>query len=664
MGYVDLYATKYAYVDALGEYDSHTNSLQPVHANGKLLLRFPALDDSLKFRRLSPHWNLYISGQGYSYIGRMTILPDDFDEQTLTYQTVPQSAVSKTYEINKQVGRYYDSFIDSISLNPDGIDKRAGVENRTLILDNFRLASYPNYASELSFGTPLAESEGRRPYIRVNYSDADAGVTNIMVNSATNMNPHKALTFTWSYSVPQDTLEPLEVTAETFYWKTSEESTYHTVSVPPGSKSVVLAAETLPGASTIQYFVRVACNSGVSTDSIVFTTSTVAPTVGIRLISPDRTVENYSEAIKFKWEVTGQSGYGFAKTEIRYRRNGGAWTTLAEVQAPATEYNAPANTFLTGSIEWSARAYNADNVASDWASSSFVAFGAPAAPAVSVDSVPFVTVSWQASGQQASQIEIDGETVGVLFGDDVTQYTVKVPLADGNHTLRVRVQNQYGLWSEWTTIVFYIENEPDQQLTLYGLFGVDAELNWTTESATHDFLIFRDGALIGHAAALAFTDRHVLGVHEYYVINRLPGGNYDRSNTVSGLLSTERPMIALFSGGAWLSLRYSDRSQAEQRFRWSLTHSLRHISGARFPVLELSPYEDLSGTYDAAFLNAAEAEAFRELLGKIVILKSREGKVLVGALTDYSELVNTFYLSFQFTVEQIHWEDYVDDENT
>lgn len=153
----------------------------------------------------------------------------------------------------------------------------------------------------------------------------------------------------------------------------------------------------------------------------------------------------------------------------------------------------------------------------------------------------------------------------------------------------------------------------------------------------------------------------MLGEHEYFVINRLPSGNYSRSNTVTGRMCVRRPTVAALDGGEWIELKYSEKSMPEQRFTWSQTHSLRHISGAKWPVLEVSPFEDLSGTYDAAFLCACDAAAFRELRGKVVIMKSRDGKVVIGALVNVSEVVNAFYLSMQFTIEQIHWEDYVDD---
>lgn len=662
MGYVDLYATKYAYVDALGADDSHSNALQPVRGNGKLLLRFPALDDSLKFRSITTALYFHVSGRGYSYIKRQTVLPEDFDAETVTYDTIPQSADASEYALNKKVGVSWNTFDGQQgSISHGAAEARDSVVKRTCILDNFLIENYPTYPSSLSFSTPLA-SGSARPYLRVNYSDADVGVYNVTVNSATNMNPHKALTFTWSYSVPADTAEPLAVTGETFFWKTSEESSYHSIAVSPGARQAVVPAETFPGASTIQYFVRVTCNSGVSADSDVMSTSTAAPAVGISLTAPDRTVEIYNEVIKFRWTVTGQSGYGFAKTELRYRRNGGEWTSLAEVQAPATEYDAPANTFQAGSIEWSARAYNADDVASDWASMSFVAFGSPAAPAVSVDAVPFATISWQSTEQEAYQLELDGELLGTFFGYG-RQYKLQTPLEDGSHVARVRVQNAYGLWSQYGEVSFSITNDPGGEIALDGTFAVDAALFWISADLTADFLIFRDGALIGHTAGDRFTDRFVLGAHSYYVINRLPSGNYSRSNTVKGKMCTRRPLIALLSGGEWLPLRYSERSMTQQSFTWQKTHSLRHIAGATFPVLEISPYEDLSGAYDAAFLCPQDAERFYRLLGQVVVLKSKGGKVLIGAITSISEIVNTFYQACQFTLEQIQWEDYVDDSN-
>ena len=365
--------------------------------------------------------------------------------------------------------------------------------------------------------------------------------------------------------------------------------------------------------------------------------------------------------IVFKWTVENDSGSTPTKSTLSWSSDGGTtWSALPGTWGDLTERTVPANTFPAGDIRWAVRAYNADDVAGQWAFAEFVCYSAPPAPSVQTDSVPFATISWQSTGQEAYQIELDGKDLGTFFGYG-RQYKLQKPLEDGSHVARVRVQNVYGLWSQYGEASFAVQNVPGEGFALDGAFSVDAELSWISTDATADFLIFRDGALIGHTDGDRFTDRFVLGSHSYYVINRLPSGNYSLSNTVEGKMCTRRPLIALLSGGEWLPLRYSERSMTQQSFTWQKTHSLRHIAGAKFPVLELSPDEDLNGAYDAAFLCAQDAERFYQLRGQVVILKSKDGKVLIGAITSITSVVNTFYQAAQFTIEQIKWEDYVDD---
>ena len=45
--------------------------------------------------------------------------------------------------------------------------------------------------------------------------------------------------------------------------------------------------------------------------------------------------------------------------------------------------------------------------------------------------------------------------------------------------------------------------------------------------------------------------------------------------------------------------------------------------------------------------------------GRIVIVKSRGGEVLIGALTKLSKRLKDFYITYSFSVQQIQWEDMV-----
>ena len=678
MAQTSLYATKYAYLENDNVGNSHSETLQPITGTLKaplFLMRFPAFPDELKYRSIQQiSLSFGVDGTGQAYVRKQQFVADDFNDASVTYETAPTSDETHLFSKNMSagtpaVGTPYNTTMDA---SFTGSDTETGelIRRRTCILQDFLLYySYSLHASSsLSIYTPLfsgteVQEAAFRPHLIVSYSDADVGVSPFQPQHPEYINPHIENTIRWNYNVDKGTAAVLEVTAETFYWKEHSAANYTAISLTPGAKEVTIPAETFPGASSIDYYVSVTCNSGVTTSSDVLTSSTADSLATATPLAPISSVEASDSPIRLQWTVENASGSVQTKSELQYSTDEGVtWTALTLISGSATYYDVPANTFPTGPVNWRVRAYNIDDVAGSWGEASFVALAAPPAPSVLSDAVPFATITWQSTGQQAYQIEVDGQDLGTFFGTG-KEYKFATPLSDGEHTVRVRVQNLYGMWSQYGSAMFTVENTPGADIALEGVFGVDADLGWFSGGSVTDFLIFRDGALIGHTDGVTFVDRYVLGTHSYFVINRLPSGNYSKSNTVTGLLGVERPMIAAFSGGDWIPMKYSERSIAEQRFNWNRTHSLRHIAGAKFPVLEMSPYEDFSGSYDVAFLDAAGAAAFEALLGQVVILKSREGKVVIGALTDASEVVNSFYLAYQFVLEQIHWEDFIDDEN-
>ena len=113
-----------------------------------------------------------------------------------------------------------------------------------------------------------------------------------------------------------------------------------------------------------------------------------------------------------------------------------------------------------------------------------------------------------------------------------------------------------------------------------------------------------------------------------------------------------------------LPLKLSDKSMPERVFSWSQSNTLRHFAGAEYPVAEIAPYKNERGVYDAAFLCASSAKPFTDLKGKIVILKTSFEKVMIGALTSLQETDSEFFVAYEFVIERVHWEDFVDDANS
>ncbi|MFR7742812.1 MAG: hypothetical protein ACLU3I_05640 [Acutalibacteraceae bacterium] len=59
-------------------------------------------------------------------------------------------------------------------------------------------------------------------------------------------------------------------------------------------------------------------------------------------------------------------------------------------------------------------------------------------------------ITWQTSEQEAYQLTLSsGYASGTVYGTEKA-WRSPVYLADGSYTVRVRVQNKYGMWSEWS----------------------------------------------------------------------------------------------------------------------------------------------------------------------------------------------------------------------
>lgn len=463
-------------------------------------------------------------------------------------------------------------------------------------------------------------------------------------------------TFRWTTSNPNGT----DQTKAEIAWTVVGSGTWSPwVTVAGNVKEYTYPAGTFPAAN-IQWDVRayniddVAGPWGAATFSTIDTPAVATP------VSPVGTVEDASAPITFEWSISNDSGSTPTGSDLQVSADGATWTDQGHVDGAGNTYTVPGNTYTAGERYWRVRAYNRNGTAGDWSAAvSFIAVAAPLTPSVTVNPVPWATVNWQVEGQQAYRITVDGTAYGPYFGE-TKSWTVPDYLRDGEHTIQVEVQGVYGLWSQPGSATFAVANQPGRPITLEGAFDRDAALSWTAGDAAANYYIYRDGVQIGHATGLSFNDRLALGPHSYRVANRLPDGNYSISNSVTGTMISCTAAIAPLAGGDWIELKLSDRSDREESFTWTQSVSLRHYAGATYPVAELSPYADESGAYDAAFADLPSARAFEALRGQPVILKSRGGNVMIGILATLSKRMTEFYISFGWTLQRMHWRDWID----
>ena len=515
--------------------------------------------------------------------------------------------------------------------------------------------------------------------IRVGRSDDLVSSAIVSVNSPMSGYISRATAQTFSFKLEPDGVclgDFSFAQGSYFYWRAGASGSWTQVALTRSgdSATVTISANTFPVDSTIQWYAAGIDNLGNTSETQVYTLSTTDTNMIATPLSPISSIESTDGEIIFRWNVTSDSGSAQSAAQLQYSDDGSNWSSLATVQGAAKSYTAPANTFSVGTVYWRLRVYNADSSPGPWSSAaSFIAFGAPVVSTITTDSKPFSTFNWQADGQMAYELIIDDSiTYGPFFGEEKT-FTLDDYLADGEHTAKVRVQNEYGLWSSWTSVLFTVQNMTGLSApTLSVAFGIDAVLTIrcnTSRNVSSLFLVYRDGKKIGQVTVPAgsrdavFSDRSVLGGHSYYVLqllNTYPH-YYIKSESKSGSLAVTGTQISALSGGEWIELRKTKKAQSENQFSRTRTVSYRYIMGAKYPFAEIGSHEEFQGSFDVAWLlsESESISAFEELLGQCVIVKHRNGKVLIGILDSWEEQSAKHHVSYSFNIRQIHWGDYI-----
>lgn len=573
------------------------------------------------------------------------------------------AAISFTWELQSAVGNYTqrsaklywrsDSTQPYQSISASGSTKSLSVPANTFptsatvnwYLEGVDASGYTSTSNEQSFSTQSTQITPQ--------------------NSPTSgySNPRVPITFQWYFaaeggSIPQASAK--------LYWKVSSGSTYTEVSASGSTQSITIPANTFPVATTIDWYISGIDVGGTSSTSDVYTFSTTAARVFAIVKSPINSGVDGSAPITFKWTFRTADGYPPSRVILQWKlpiEDEQHWHDIIDTTDPITEYTVDADTFQSGETNWRVMAYNVDGILSSPTTASFICIIAPEITSVSATAVPFSTVSWQAAEQEAFQIEIDGTLYGPYFGAE-KNYTLPEYLSDGVHTIGVRVLGRVDIWSNWAYTSVSVQNIPEGEITLQVLADTDVELNWEADSTETDFLIYRDGVLIGHTNRNSFTDRLTLGWHDYRVINRLESGNFDFSETVSRKTCVDYLYFESPDGTTAVNVNHSLKESSDPSYGNEREVYFNKYTGHVLPVATLSEFITSTVNCSVVFLYTEEEahQKFVRLLGNVVIVKSSDGECYVAVISSWNKTAKkTYYTAYNLTLQKIDWGDYVDD---
>lgn len=373
--------------------------------------------------------------------------------------------------------------------------------------------------------------------------------------------------------------------------------------------------------------------------------------ITVTTVKPKNTYAGSWDTINFEWTYASREGLAQKKYELQYKDTSHTdWTALASAESANTNVNIPPNTFAAGIVKWRVRCTNANNQVSAWSEeASFTAQGKPSTPTVSATASPRPVITWTGEGQLAYQVKVDDAVLRTAYSTD-GRYKVKEYLADGAHIAAVRIQNEYGLWSDWGTAEFTVANTPGAPITLFAAGGEKAALAWT-ETDHKTYYIYRDDIPIAKTTAHTYSDQMAIGTHKYKV-RGVAGDSYSMSNEVTVTLSVDAPEIAALGEMQWLRLEYSTAQNSPLGVSTYQDVAYQFYAGRRYPVAETSQQITKIYSFNAAFNDVAQAAAFEGLLGKTVIYRDQHGCLCTGPLMGFELSADQFFRAFSCSVQQ------------
>lgn len=645
---------KFAFLDesARGVND-HTSNPVTLNGGDYLLMAFQALPENMRFKRIT-------DATAHAYLSRVTglndayttVLFDQLDAESITYNTKPNHLSSSYGDTKVTISRGWNEIDDYVTMY--GI--------------RYGIVFYLNKYADGSVA--VATSGANAPYLTVTVDESDTiGLTLRETSPASGaIIKTQDNTFTWRVAEDSDNqcAPALEQASAVFRWRSGTSGTIHTINVSGNTQSVTVPANTFAGTTSIQWQVAVTANSGVVTTSKWVTLSTADATPTAAPLSPVDTVIDGSKDVLFQWQHSISTGTAQSKADLQKSTDGSTWQTLATVTGAARQWTCPAGT-LTSSIKyWRVRTYNADGIAGEWSDAAqIVVIAAPTAPSIQIKSTgPRPSISWQTSEQEAYQVELDGKlSGGTHYGTDKT-WTSPSYLADGNHTVRVRVQNQYGMWSSWGAAALPVTNTPGASITLSVQASSVADLSWQTSGSYDFYLVYRNGKPIAKLTQTQYTDELSSGSTTYQVRGcYADSSNYGLSSAVTATITTGQ-YVTLYGIASGKKVTLKHCGLKNQPVQNAINRDIQYIFmyGSTYPHAERSEFvtKKVGGT--AVFLPGEDKAGFDALIGELVCLKTQSGEMVIGYLNETSDVsrVNPDKSVVNFSIQQIDYAEVID----
>jgi hypothetical protein len=367
-----------------------------------------------------------------------------------------------------------------------------------------------------------------------------------------------------------------------------------------------------------------------------------APTVPTNLSPLGGAPKDRASVVRFSWQHNDANGDPQAKFDLQWRLQGEqTWNTVTQVTTNQY-WDAPANTFPRGTIEWQVRTYDQAGLSSPYSDIQiFFAGDKPENPIITdpVEGTIIVAVNpvvqWSSVGQTAYHVKLLDSNGNVLWEVQANStnkaQTIQYSLVNNtDYKIQVAIKNADNLWSDFVTVNIHTSFTPPTVpivTTVKGEGIITISIDNPTPSGTQPNVSYNDlyrrkqgettwaRIATNIPADASFVDYTPASgqVYEYYVRAWGDNGTYSDSSIVSESITLTG--VWLHEADNPLNTLHQFKLVSDRSENWQPTVAMMQFAGRRLPVAEYDDTEQRSISVKLTMLkNSDDKEVLENLI--------------------------------------------------
>lgn len=428
------------------------------------------------------------------------------------------------------------------------------------------------------------------------------------------------------------------------------------------------------GADPYYPYLLVASRETANPPILIVTYEDVPPSKPL-LLGPVGSYEDNTGIIKLSWNYISSVGGNQKGFNLQWSTDQSTWTTVNQTTAN-TYYDMPADTLPAGNIYWRVQTLNEYDEASEYSDVGvFYCVGAPVMPIISNITAGSArpTVYWISEPQETYQVQVLYDARIVYDSQSVPrkEYSHKVDtlLEDGDYAVRLRVQNEYGIWSPYSEAQFTIMTTKPQKpraIMQHCRNGIEVNIVSAVGAGLIQLMRALDDEYIcvckGSPNDVSIYDYSCrAGVEYKYKVRAVSEGDTFSDSDVLSIIPTVSTNVfaPVTDLSLIIELTYNIDKQPDLSWKKNHVSNAYFCAGRKHQIIEKSEHIESSRGYTFCTMTHDEVESFIEMFdkGEIVLWRDNLGRKMYGQLTNLSVTDINGYYQVSFVLSEVDFQE-------